>query len=234
MKKKYFLGETKEYDIFKFLASNRDIQDKKVKKFVESIKRQGLQIPIIVNENKFIVDGQHRFIALRILKMPVPYIVSGVWKSEEDTIVMQEGTKWTALDYCKSKSVLGNIDCEEGLKIAYLWNDITGNKLSVITALELLKEGSYSGLLKSLKDDNYTINKPLACKVFNCLDLVKKYPIGTNLYGQKIVRTLKSLYFKHNGLNEKKVIKMFSKNYIKAFTSEKDQFDYMNDLYKKY
>jgi hypothetical protein len=234
MKTKFYLGETKEYNKFKFLESNRDIQTKKVDKFVESIKKQGLQIPIVVNENKFIVDGQHRFVALRKLKMAVPYIVSKAWKDEEDTITMQEGTKWTALDYCKSKAVLGNIDCEEGLKVAYLWNEVTYGKLSVITALELLKEGSYSGLLKSLKDNNYRIDMYVANKVYRCLDLVKDYPIGTNLYGQKIVRTLKSLHFKHNGLKENKVVKMFSKNYIKAFTSEKDQFDYMNDLYNKY
>ena len=234
MKTRFFLGETKQYDSFKFSESNREISTKKVNKFIKLIKRQGLQVPIIVNEDKFIVDGQHRFVALRRLKMAIPYIVSRAWKSEEDTIIMQEGTKWTALDYCRSKAVLGNVDCEQALNVAESWNKLTSNKMSKITCLELLKDGSYSGVLKSLKDDSYKVNLEVASEVFNCLDLVKECPIGTNLYGQKIVRALKTLYLKNNGLDEKKIVKLFSKNYIKGFTSEKDQYDYIKDLYNKY
>jgi hypothetical protein len=234
MKTTFSLGETKQYEKFRFLESNRGISIKKVNKFISSIKRQGLQIPIVINEDKFIVDGQHRFLALKKLNMNIPYIVSKAWKSEEDTITMQEGSKWTALDYCKSKAVLGNKDCERALEIAELWSFDTKKKLTVITCLELLKDGGHTGLLMSLKDNSYRFNLKVAKKVYECLDLVKDCPIGTNLYGQKIVRTLKTLYLKNNGLDEKKIVKLFSKNYVKGFTSEKDQYEYIKDLYNKY
>ena len=233
MKTRFFLGETKQYNSFKFSESNREISTKKVNKFIKLIKKQGLQVPIIVNEDKFIVDGQHRFVALRRLKMTIPYIVSRAWKNEEDTIIMQEGTKWTALDYCRSKAVLGNVDCEQALD-AESWNKLTNNKMSKITCLELLKDGSYSGVLKSLKDNLYKLNLSVASDIFKCLNLVKEYPIGTNLYGQKLCRALKTLYLKNNGLDEKKIVKLFSKNYVKGFASEKDQYEYIKDLYNKY
>jgi hypothetical protein len=234
MKTRFFLGETKQYNSFKFSESNREISTKKVNKFIKLIKKQGLQVPIIVNEDKFIVDGQHRFVALRRLKMTIPYIVSRAWKNEEDTIIMQEGTKWTALDYCRSKAVLGNVDCEQALDVAESWNKLTNNKMSKITCLELLKDGSYSGVLKSLKDNLYKLNLSVASDIFKCLNLVKEYPIGTNLYGQKLCRALKTLYLKNNGLDEKKIVKLFSKNYVKGFASEKDQYEYIKDLYNKY
>ena len=69
MKTTFSLGETKQYEKFRFLESNRAISVKKVNKFISSIKRQGLQIPIVINEDKFIVDGQHRFLALKKLNM---------------------------------------------------------------------------------------------------------------------------------------------------------------------
>jgi len=90
MKKRFTLHETKEYDMFNFLESNREINSSTVKKLVKSIKDKGLQVPIVVNDDRDIVDGQHRFIALRQLGYAVPYIVSHVWHNEDDTVVMQE------------------------------------------------------------------------------------------------------------------------------------------------
>ena len=64
---KFKTHETREYGVFKFLDTNRECNQRILNKLTDSIKEIGVQIPIIVNEDKYIVDGQHRFWALRKL-----------------------------------------------------------------------------------------------------------------------------------------------------------------------
>ena len=59
--KKFTVHETKDYNLFKFLDTNREPNQRIINTLVKSIKENGIQIPIIVNPDKQIVDGQHRF-----------------------------------------------------------------------------------------------------------------------------------------------------------------------------
>ena len=72
MTTKWHLGETRNYDRFKFVESNRDINDNNVNKIEQSILEIGIQVPIVVNDNYEIIEGQHRFVALRRNKLVVP------------------------------------------------------------------------------------------------------------------------------------------------------------------
>ena len=42
------------------------------------------------------------------------------------------------------------------------------------------------------------------------------------------------MWYINDGLNYKVMEKMFKLNYIKAFAKEKEQLEYMTDLYNKY
>lgn len=57
---------TSDYAMFHFLKGNRDLNEPKINKIVKSVTA-GLNFfkycPIMVNENYFIIDGQHRFYA---------------------------------------------------------------------------------------------------------------------------------------------------------------------------
>lgn len=234
MKHNFYLSETKDYNSFELMSTNRKINTKKVNKFIKLIKNSGIQSPIIVNSKREIVDGQHRFIALRRLGYAVPYIVSNVWNNTKDTIVMQEGTKWNALDYCHSQAQEGNIDCEQALEISDFYYKRSNNKMKHITSLELLLNGSACNVLHHLKLNNYKINVTVAHDIFEILEKVSKYPTATSIYGQKITRPLKKLYYKNAGLDIKIIEKMFKNNYIKGFTKQSEQLEYLQDLYNKY
>lgn len=233
-KNRFFLGETKEYNVFDFLESNRDINDSKVKKLMKSIQQNGLQVPIVVNDGKQIVDGQHRFVALRTLGYAVPYIVSQAWTDENDTITMQESTKWNALDYCKSLATRGNIDCESALKIAEDFFVESDGKMDTIRSLELLMDGNKWNVLTHLKRETYKINTEVANHIFDAIQLMSEHPTGTSVYGARIVRPLKALYYINEGLDLEIIEKMVKDNYIKGFAKETDQLEYFIDLYNKY
>ena len=234
MKNNFYLNETKDYDSFEFMATNRKINTKKVEKFMDIIKDRGIQSPIIVNNNQEIVDGQHRFIALRRLGYVVPYIVSNVWKNTDDTIIMQEGTKWTALDYCHSRAEQGNVDCKKALEICKIFYEESKGKMKEISTLELLLDSHRFNVLVCLKQNKFKINVKPAYDIFKILMKISHYPSATSVFGQKITRPFKHIYYRNNGLDLKKVEKMFKNNYIKGFSKYNDQVEYLNDLYTKY
>ena len=63
--------QTKQYNKFNFFHTNRPIKESHVKKLMLSIQQHGLLEEITVNENYDIIDGQHRYMALKKLQMPI-------------------------------------------------------------------------------------------------------------------------------------------------------------------
>jgi hypothetical protein len=76
MEKRIF--QSKDYREFTFFEGNRVVDPKRVKILMESIQTHGLLNPIVVTQNKEIIDGQHRFESLRNLEMPVAYHIHHV------------------------------------------------------------------------------------------------------------------------------------------------------------
>ena len=68
--------KTKNYKQFKLVLTNRDINVKLLKKLIDSIILKGQLTPIIVNIKKEILDGQHRFFALKYLDKKISYLIN--------------------------------------------------------------------------------------------------------------------------------------------------------------
>lgn len=90
--------KTTEYEKFKFVKTNRKINQKNIKKLRVSMKEEQLIIPICVNKAYEIIDGQHRFTVSKELGLPIYYyivddyntsqmkranLVSGVWTRDD-------------------------------------------------------------------------------------------------------------------------------------------------------
>ena len=56
---------TLDYDRFRFFNTNRNIVESHVRKLMASISEIGLLEEITINEDYYIIDGQHRFEALK-------------------------------------------------------------------------------------------------------------------------------------------------------------------------
>lgn len=91
---------TKNYDEFKLLSLNRHLDRRHINELKNSISKNGylMSNPIIVNKDMEIIDGQHRFIALKEQGMDVPYVVLD---RDYDTIIDLNTTqrKWQIQDY---------------------------------------------------------------------------------------------------------------------------------------
>jgi hypothetical protein len=90
---------TDKYHLFKLIEHNRTIKEPHVNRIMESMKVQELTNPIIVNEKMEIVDGQHRFEALRRLGKPITYMVVKGYDEEQVRRYNINTKNWSLNDY---------------------------------------------------------------------------------------------------------------------------------------
>jgi hypothetical protein len=99
---------TFDYDAFKFLKGNRPVDEKHVRKLVQSMQQEYLQRPIDVNENYEIIDGQHRYTAIKELGYPLFYVVRKGWTMRQVQVANSNTKTWTIADVINSQCELGN------------------------------------------------------------------------------------------------------------------------------
>lgn len=102
---------TKDYSAFKFIKGNRVPKPGHITRLQESYSEfphLPKIDPIKVNEKLEIVDGQHRFEALKRLSMPIYYIESEGLTLEDVQILNSSTKTWGVMEYAKSFSAIGN------------------------------------------------------------------------------------------------------------------------------
>ncbi len=130
-----------DYDLFKFHKSNRPVNESHVKNLIESMKKEYLFTVITVNEKNEICDGQHRYLAIKELKLPMFYVVMDGYGEKQMRIINSTNRVWSNDDYLnsfinqrkndyidyqifKKTYKLGHVDCQKILK----WNHKSHNK----------------------------------------------------------------------------------------------------------
>lgn len=99
--------ETMNYEIFKTLTGNRDIDLPNVRSLVKSIRENGyIGTPILVSQNFEVLDGQHRLEALKQLGLPVPYEIREMDLSQVQAL-NSASRKWSQIDYIRSYASMG-------------------------------------------------------------------------------------------------------------------------------
>ena len=107
MKKVNQVYMTNDYDMFSFIDGNRDVNLLHVERLKKSMKVKYIPVPIIVNQKHQIIDGQHRFTALKSLKMPIYFVVEKDLELNDVQRLNTHSSNWTADDYMKSYCNLG-------------------------------------------------------------------------------------------------------------------------------
>lgn len=103
---------TTNYNQFKILSDNREINQIHVKRLIESFNEMHLVCPIIVNEKMEVIDGQHRLQASIETGVPVYYIQVPGYGIKEVQRLNANQKNWTKIDFLE-------MYCAQGKK-AYL------------------------------------------------------------------------------------------------------------------
>ena len=107
---------TTEYELFNFNEFNREVDQSHVRRLVKDMKDAGLRIPIIVDQNMEVIDGQHRLTACRELGIAVQYIIQDS-TTIEDIVRMNNLSKgWSIKDKCLTYAKMGNANYQRLLE----------------------------------------------------------------------------------------------------------------------
>lgn len=107
MKKANQVYVTNDYSMFKFIKGNRDVNLLHAERLKKSMRIKYIPVPIIINEHNEIIDGQHRFTALKDLNMPVHYIIEKGLGLSDVQRLNTNSANWTPDEYMKSYCDLG-------------------------------------------------------------------------------------------------------------------------------
>lgn len=100
---------TRDYHLFKVMSENREISAGSVIRLQHSMKNNGvLMNPIFVNEKMEIIDGQHRFHALKELGKEVPFIVMQGYSHKHVHVLNMQARNWTSNDFLEYHYKQGN------------------------------------------------------------------------------------------------------------------------------
>lgn len=188
---------TTNLDLFKFHEVNRDFttveSTNRIKRIAESMKEDGvLQIPIIVNRNYVIVDGQHRVNAARIVGKGIYYLMDetipvnakGIF--ERARKLNRNMKEWGKKDYIHGFAKQGNQNYQ-------ILQDF-GNKYPMFSLTErimlLMNSGSRSVDKNEFSDGKFEIGSVRKAETWaqHLLDLKPYFEQGYNK--SNFVRTL--------------------------------------------
>lgn len=103
------IKRTQYYDIFKFKSENREVNYNKVARLKSKMIEDGRQIvPIICNRDMEIIDGQHRFEALKELNWEVMYYVDEAVTVKDLISINNTQKNWGMMDYIHYYASSGN------------------------------------------------------------------------------------------------------------------------------
>lgn len=98
---------TTNYNLFKSLNGNRDLNRLHLQRLISSMKENYLFTLIVVNEKYQIIDGQHRFEACKELGLPLYYVKVKGYGLREVQILNVNAKNWNADDFLAGFCDLG-------------------------------------------------------------------------------------------------------------------------------
>lgn len=98
---------TYNYDIFKFMEGNRNVNVMHLNRMKSSLDKKQLPIPLIVTTNMEIFEGQHRYMACREMGLPIYYIIVEGLTLNDAISINTVSKKWSAEDYFQHYLALG-------------------------------------------------------------------------------------------------------------------------------
>jgi hypothetical protein len=155
--------QSDEFHKFKFLKWNRDIVDANIKDLTRKLKKKGQLDPGKVDEQNYIMEGQHRFLVCRDLGIPFSFL--RVKRSETDIIELNTArSNWIIKDFLKYY--------RENHFNEYLKFDNLVNEFPELTISALLKAVYVTP--KQFREGNMVITKEVFMNAQQLLTIIER------------------------------------------------------------
>lgn len=222
----FTIHRTEVYSKFKHFQFNRELNEQNKNKIKESIKENGLLMPICVTSDGYIYDGQHRFFALRELGLPVDFVVNHNAKSEDiyETNNVRKG--WNTRDYVWYNANRGSFHCKRLLELYDEWTHIFPNSESVINTAYTIQGGSVATLIKN---DAYEVNEEFGDALLNNAIEINKAQPGTLVL--HMIRALRLIMLKNEDFDINILLRNLEKRRLHIYQNSSDTRESITDVY---
>lgn len=176
--------ETDEYNMFRFLEGNRDINH--ANKIIKSIEEIGLLLsPILVNEKYEIIDGQGTYTACKALGLPVRYVIQNGIGVKEAQYLNKFQTNWGINDYIHSYSV-GTERKDSFVNLTVVMKQFPEFDHNIIIRASS-ETGNRQVQGKSIKDGDYQMNIDDMNRAISRLTILRRFndPLNGVAYQKK-------------------------------------------------
>jgi len=142
------MKSTTDYSIFQEFSSNREVDEKHVKRLMKSIGEKNLLHvnPIVVDKRLRVIDGQHRLEAAKRLGVEIFYLEDNI--DRKDISMLNTNQKnWNTLDYINFYTVEGNTSFRQFSHMLNSYPDMSLSAMMVLCSsdgtrnIEELKHG---------------------------------------------------------------------------------------------
>lgn len=166
-----------DYSVFKPWRYNRHVQEAHVKHLMAAIKKRNMSdhFPVLVNERMEIVDGQHRFEALKRLELPIVYKVMPDSKIDDLHLINANVKTWSSGDYVHFYAKRGRKD------YIRLGQDLREHKVTLAILEQIFKARFFKDNLAS---GNFQYPEEYSVKVtafFQELEIFNRYSFYKHL-----------------------------------------------------
>lgn len=207
------IQQTSNYDKFRDIRGNREINRKFLTKLVVSIGDDNMLDlnPIIVNEKMQVLDGQHRLLACKKLGIPVSYIVAKNGGIRQVRMFNSNARIWGMKNYLASYVDLGE---PEYLKVQ-TFIDKTGLSLGV--SLMLLngnrsRTKNEDSLIKRFKEGDFKADQEeYAYDFYKKLIAISKYCESDSVWKDRDFVTALGLVYK-SGISHKELMEKLERS----------------------
>tara|TARA_B110000908_G_C10189478_1_gene419757 strand:- start:518 stop:1222 length:705 start_codon:yes stop_codon:yes gene_type:complete len=215
---------TSEYSIFKSHIQNRNINEKSVKKMMESISKYGLIQPIIVSSDGYVIDGQHRLSSCMRLGKEITYVVN--YKINSKAVMEANNTqkKWNNDDWTKHYAELGNVDYQV---LRTFISDLKGRFSSGKVQYAYYADNGNPS--KSLREGSYRTNVNLGNEVIaNCIVMKN---IFSDAFHTRFIRALKTVMVNNDNFDVNELLKKCTQKKFNFYYNEADVVKEIVEVY---
>ncbi|MBV5348866.1 ParB-like nuclease domain-containing protein [bacterium] len=206
---------TSDYGQFRFLRGNRDLNEGKVNKIIKSVN-DGLNFfkycPILVNEEYYIIDGQHRFVSCKKLKLPIFFVIVPNFSLRQIAEINNNQSKWKIRDFMNCY-----IDADHNKQHYQELERIAGEyKINLSAAITMLMYGKVGagGSSEAFRDGNFKVN--FLDQTIKLLNLAKDYdPYGADWKQRAFLQAIEKLVASEK-YDHAAVLKKFDKHSMKV------------------
>jgi len=225
---KFTINHTTKYSFFKHLDENREIDKNNLKKIKRSIEKEGQLQPIAVTRDGYIYDGQHRFMALRALGLPIWYYVNHHAEPQHLLTVNQVRKGHNIRNVVWYFANTGNRDCARLLELEDQWKEYGFSQGVIYTAFSNARGRSYQD---AIRNNEYKVNEKFGVRFLNTLLLLHDKGGLKNAKSNTFARALKRIIIDNENFTTDRLLEKLQLVPLRPYTKEVDLRKEIVDVY---